>query len=237
VVNDLAGAAFGSAGERCMALPVVVPVGEDTANALREKLIPAIEGLRVGVSTDPEAHYGPVVSKAHRERIEQYIQMGIDEGSELVVDGRGFSLQGHEEGFFIGPTFFDHVTPDMKSYQDEIFGPVLQMVRAKDFEEAVRLPSSHEYGNGVAIFTRNGHAAREFTARVNVGMVGVNVPIPVPVSYHSFGGWKRSGFGDIGQYGQEGMRFWTKTKVVTQRWPDGIVDAGDKAAFHIPTFG
>jgi malonate-semialdehyde dehydrogenase (acetylating)/methylmalonate-semialdehyde dehydrogenase len=236
VVNDLAGAAFGSAGERCMALPVVVPVGDETADKLREKLIPAIQKLRVGVSTDSEAHYGPVVSQAHREKIEHYIQMGIDEGAELVVDGRNFTLQGHEKGFFIGPTFFDRVTPDMQSYKDEIFGPVLQMVRAKDFDEAVRLPSSHEYGNGVAIFTRNGHAAREFTARVNVGMVGVNIPIPVPVSYHSFGGWKRSGFGDIGQYGQEGIRFWTKNKVVTQRWPDGIADADDKSAFHIPTF-
>jgi malonate-semialdehyde dehydrogenase (acetylating) / methylmalonate-semialdehyde dehydrogenase len=237
VVNDLTGAAFGSAGERCMALPVVVPVGEETANALREKLIPAIAKLRVGVSTDPEAHYGPVVTKAHKERVENYIQMAIDEGSELVVDGRGFKLQGHEEGFFIGPTFFDHVKPTMRTYKEEIFGPVLQMVRAKDFEEAVRLPSEHEYGNGVAIFTRNGHAAREFTARVNVGMVGVNVPIPVPVSYHSFGGWKRSGFGDTNQYGMEGMKFWTKNKIVTQRWPDGFVDgAGDKAAFHIPTF-
>jgi malonate-semialdehyde dehydrogenase (acetylating)/methylmalonate-semialdehyde dehydrogenase len=237
VVNDLTGAAFGSAGERCMALPVVVPVGDETADALRAKLIPAIEKLRVGVSTDPEAHYGPVVSKAHKERIEGYIQMGVDEGAELVVDGRGFKLQGHEDGFFVGPTLFDHVKPTMKTYKDEIFGPVLQIVRAKDFEEAVRLPSEHEYGNGVAIFTRNGHAAREFAARVNVGMVGVNVPIPVPVSYHSFGGWKRSGFGDINQYGMEGVRFWTKNKVVTQRWPDGFVDgAGDQAAFHIPTF-
>jgi len=237
VVNDLTGAAFGSAGERCMALPVVVPVGEETADALRAKLIPAIDKLRVGVSTDPEAHYGPVVSKAHKERIEGYIQMGVDEGAELVVDGRGFKLQGHEDGFFVGPTLFDHVKPTMKTYKDEIFGPVLQMVRAKDFDEAVRLPSEHEYGNGVAIFTRNGHAAREFAARVNVGMVGVNVPIPVPVSYHSFGGWKRSGFGDINQYGMEGVRFWTKNKVVTQRWPDGFVDgAGDQAAFHIPTF-
>jgi malonate-semialdehyde dehydrogenase (acetylating)/methylmalonate-semialdehyde dehydrogenase len=237
VVNDVTGAAFGSAGERCMALPVVVPVGDETADKLRQKLIPAIEKLRVGVSTDPDAHYGPVVSKAHKERIENYIQMCIDEGGELVVDGRGFKLQGHEKGFFIGPTFFDHVKPSFRSYKEEIFGPVLQMVRAKDFDEAVRLPSSHEYGNGVAIFTRNGHAAREFTARVNVGMVGVNVPIPVPVSYHSFGGWKRSGFGDIGQYGQEGIRFWTKNKVVTQRWPDGFADADDKSAFHIPTFG
>ena len=235
VVGDLAGAAFGSAGERCMALPVVVPVGHDTAEALREKLVPAIEALRVGVSTDPEAHYGPVVSKAHKERIETYIQMGIDEGAELVVDGRGFTLQGHEDGFFVGPTLFDHVKPTMKTYRDEIFGPVLQIVRAKDFEEALKLPSAHDYGNGVAIFTRNGHAAREFTARVNVGMVGINVPIPVPVSYHSFGGWKRSGFGDIGQYGQEGLRFWTKTKVVTQRWPDG--GAHGESAFIIPTFG
>lgn len=234
VVNDLTGAAFGSAGERCMALPVVVPVGEETANALRAKLIPAIEKLRVGVSTDPEAHYGPVVSKAHKERIENYIQMGVDEGAELVVDGRGFKLQGHEEGFFVGPTLFDHVTPDMKTYKDEIFGPVLQIVRARDFDEAVRLPSEHEYGNGVALFTRNGHAAREFTARVNVGMVGINVPIPVPVSYHSFGGWKRSGFGDINQYGMEGVRFWTKTKVVTQRWPDG--GSHGESAFIIPTF-
>ena len=235
VVNDIAGAAFGSAGERCMALPVVVPVGEKTADNLREKLIPAIEGLRVGVSTDAEAHYGPVVNAAHRQRIENYIQMCADEGGELVVDGRGFRLQGHEEGFFIGPTFFDHVKPSFKSYQDEIFGPVLQMVRAKDFEEAVRLPSEHEYGNGVAIFTRNGHAAREFAARVNVGMVGINVPIPVPVAYHTFGGWKRSGFGDIDQHGPEGVRFWTKNKKITQRWPDGSVTGEN--AFVIPTMG
>ncbi|MEO5774232.1 MAG: CoA-acylating methylmalonate-semialdehyde dehydrogenase [Sphingomicrobium sp.] len=235
VVNDLAGAAFGSAGERCMALPVVVPVGDKTADALREKLIPAIEGLRVGVSTDPEAHYGPVVNAAHKKRVEDYIQMCADEGGELVVDGRGFTLQGHENGWFIGPTLFDHVKPHFRSYQEEIFGPVLQMVRAADFEEAVRLPSEHQYGNGVAIFTRNGHAAREFAARVNVGMVGINVPIPVPVAYHSFGGWKRSGFGDINQHGMEGVRFWTKTKTVTQRWPDGSVTGEN--AFVIPTMG
>jgi malonate-semialdehyde dehydrogenase (acetylating)/methylmalonate-semialdehyde dehydrogenase len=235
VVNDLSGAAFGSAGERCMALPVVVPVGEQTANNLREKLIPAINALRVGVSTDAEAHYGPVVTAAHRQRIESYIQMCADEGGELVVDGRGFSLQGHEEGFFIGPTFFDHVKPNFRSYQEEIFGPVLQMVRADSFDEAVRLPSEHQYGNGVAIFTRNGHAAREFAARVNVGMVGVNVPIPVPVAYHTFGGWKRSGFGDINQHGMEGVRFFTKTKTVTQRWPDGSVTGEN--AFVIPTMG
>jgi malonate-semialdehyde dehydrogenase (acetylating)/methylmalonate-semialdehyde dehydrogenase len=235
VVNDLAGAAFGSAGERCMALPVVVPIGNETADALREKLIPAIEGLRVGVSTDPDAHYGPVVNAAHKARVEDYIQMCADEGGELVVDGRGFTLQGHENGWFIGPTLFDHVKPHFRSYQEEIFGPVLQMVRAADFDEAVRLPSEHQYGNGVAIFTRNGHAAREFAARVNVGMVGINVPIPVPVAYHSFGGWKRSGFGDINQHGMEGVRFWTKTKTITQRWPDGSV-AGENA-FVIPTMG
>lgn len=236
VVNDLAGAAFGSAGERCMALPVVVPVGDKTADALREKMIPAINALRVGISTGSEAHYGPVVTAAHRDRIESYIQMGQDEGAELVVDGRGFKLQGHEEGFFIGPTLFDHVKPQMRSYQEEIFGPVLQIVRADSFEEAVRLPSEHQYGNGVALFTRNGHAAREFAHRVQVGMVGINVPIPVPVAYHSFGGWKRSGFGDINQHGMEGVRFWTKTKTVTQRWPDGS-GTGNENAFVIPTMG
>ena len=235
VVKDLSGAAFGSAGERCMALPVVVPVGEKTANELREALLPAIAGLRVGVSTDDEAHYGPVVNAAHKQRVENWIQTGVDEGAELVVDGRGFSLQGHERGFFIGPSLFDHVKTSMKSYQEEIFGPVLQIVRAPDFETAVRLPSEHQYGNGVAIFTRNGHAAREFAARVNVGMVGINVPIPVPVAYHSFGGWKRSAFGDINQHGMEGVRFWTKTKTITQRWPDGSADGGN--AFVIPTMG
>ncbi|MGV3512518.1 MAG: CoA-acylating methylmalonate-semialdehyde dehydrogenase [Novosphingobium sp.] len=235
VVNDLCGAAFGSAGERCMALPVVVPVGEDTANKLRAKLIPAIEALRVGVSTDPEAHYGPVVTQAHKEKVEGWIGKCIEEGGELVVDGRGFTLQGHEEGFFVGPTLIDHVTPDMDSYHNEIFGPVLQIVRAKDFEEAVALPSKHQYGNGVAIFTRNGHAAREFAARVNVGMVGINVPIPVPVAYHTFGGWKRSAFGDTNQHGMEGVKFWTKVKTITQRWPDGSPDGGN--AFVIPTMG
>ncbi len=235
VVNDLAGAAFGSAGERCMALPVVVPVGDKTAEALRAKLLPAIEALRVGVSTDAGAHYGPVVTAAHKAKIESYIQMGVDEGAELVVDGRGFSLQGHEQGFFVGPTLFDRVTPQMQSYQEEIFGPVLQIVRAPDFETALRLPSDHQYGNGVAIFTRDGDAAREFAARVNVGMVGINVPIPVPVAYHTFGGWKRSAFGDTNQHGMEGIKFFTKVKTVTQRWPDGSPDGGN--AFVIPTMG
>lgn len=235
VVNDLTGAAFGSAGERCMALPVVVPVGEDTAERLRAKLIPAIEALRVGVSTDEEAHYGPVVTQAHKDKVEGWIAKCAEEGAELVVDGRGFTLQGHEKGFFVGPTLFDHVTPDMESYKEEIFGPVLQIVRAPDFETALALPSKHQYGNGVAIFTRNGHAAREFAARVNVGMVGINVPIPVPVAYHSFGGWKRSAFGDTNQHGMEGVKFWTKVKTVTARWPDGSLDGGN--AFVIPTMG
>jgi malonate-semialdehyde dehydrogenase (acetylating) / methylmalonate-semialdehyde dehydrogenase len=240
VVHDLSGAAFGSAGERCMALPVVVPVGEKTAIALREKMIPAMTALRIGVSTDSDAHYGPVVNAAHKARVEGWIQKGVDEGAELVVDGRGFKLQGHEEGFFIGPSLFDHVTADMESYKEEIFGPVLQIVRAPDFETALRLPSEHQYGNGVAIFTRNGHAAREFAARVNVGMVGINVPIPVPVAYHSFGGWKRSAFGDTNQHGMEGVKFWTKIKTITQRWPDGGAKGlgGDGAnAFVIPTMG
>ena len=235
VVNDLTGAAFGSAGERCMALPVVVPVGDETADRLREKLIPAMEALKVGISTDPDAHYGPVVTAAHKAKVEGWIQKCADEGAELVVDGRGFKLQGYEDGYFMGPSLFDHVTPDMESYKEEIFGPVLQMVRAKDFEEAVSLPSKHQYGNGVAIFTRNGHAAREFAARVNVGMVGINVPIPVPVAYHTFGGWKRSAFGDTNQHGMEGVKFWTKVKTVTARWPDGSPDGGN--AFVIPTMG
>ncbi len=235
VVNDLSGAAFGSAGERCMALPVVVPVGHDTAERLKEKLIPAIHALNVGVSNDPDAHYGPVVTPEHKARVEGWIDTAEKEGGEIVVDGRGFTLQGHEKGFFVGPTLIDHVTIDMESYKEEIFGPVLQIVRAESFEDAVRLPSDHQYGNGVAIFTRNGHAAREFASRVNVGMVGINVPIPVPVSYHSFGGWKRSGFGDTDQYGTEGLKFWTKVKKVTQRWPDGGGDGNN--AFIIPTMG
>jgi malonate-semialdehyde dehydrogenase (acetylating)/methylmalonate-semialdehyde dehydrogenase len=232
-VADIVGAAYGSAGERCMALPVVVPVGEKTAIALREKLVTAIDGLRVGISTDKDAHYGPVVSGAHKARIESYIQMGVDEGSELVVDGRGFTLQGHEDGFFVGPTLFDHVKPTMRSYQDEIFGPVLQMVRAETLAEGIALASRHQYGNGVAIFTRNGDAAREFADQVEIGMVGINVPIPVPVAYHSFGGWKRSGFGDLNQYGLDGVRFYTRTKTVTQRWPKGgaVLDQ----SFIIPT--
>ncbi len=232
-VADIMGAAYGSAGERCMALPVLVAVGDKTADIMREKLIEAIGKLRVGISSDEDAHFGPVVSAAHKARIEDYIQMGIDEGADLVLDGRGFTLQGHEDGFFVGPTLFDHVRPDMKSYQDEIFGPVLQIMRADSFEEALAWPSQHQYGNGVAIFTRNGDAAREFAEQVEVGMVGINVPIPVPVAYHSFGGWKRSGFGDLNQYGMDGVRFYTRTKTVTQRWPKG--GAVTDQSFIIPT--
>ncbi|MEO9131610.1 MAG: CoA-acylating methylmalonate-semialdehyde dehydrogenase, partial [Sphingomonas sp.] len=234
-VADIIGAAYGSAGERCMALPVVVPVGEATAERLREKLIGAIADLRVGVPTDPDAHYGPVVSAQHKARIEAYIQMAVDEGAELVVDGRGLSLQGYEHGYFMGPTLLDRVTPEMQSYQEEIFGPVLQILRAATFEEAVSYPTNHQYGNGVAIFTRNGDFARIFASSVEVGMVGINVPIPVPVAYHSFGGWKRSGFGDLNQYGMDGIRFYTRTKTITQRWPSGgaVLDQ----SFVIPTMG
>jgi malonate-semialdehyde dehydrogenase (acetylating) / methylmalonate-semialdehyde dehydrogenase len=231
-VKDITGAAFGSAGERCMALPVVVPVGAKTAEAFREKMLAEIETLKVGISTDASAQYGPVVSEVHRRRISDYIQLGVDEGAELIVDGRDFSLQGYEKGFFIGPSMFDHVKPDMRTYQDEIFGPVLQMVRAESFEEAVALPSNHQYGNGVAIFTRNGRAAREFASQVQVGMVGINVPIPVPVAYHTFGGWKRSAFGDTNQHGMEGVKFYTKVKTITARWPEG---ATEDSAFVIPT--
>ncbi len=232
-VKDILGAAFGSAGERCMALPVVVPVGEGTAERFLEKMLPAIEKMKVGVSEDPDADYGPVVTSVHRDSIKAQVTKAVKEGAQLLVDGRDFSLQGYEDGFFIGPSLLDNVTPDMETYQDEIFGPVLQIVRANTFEEALRLPSEHQYGNGVAIFTQNGRVAREFADRVEVGMVGINVPIPVPVAYHSFGGWKRSAFGDANQYGMEGLRFYTKVKTVTQRWPEGETE---DSAFIIPTF-
>jgi malonate-semialdehyde dehydrogenase (acetylating)/methylmalonate-semialdehyde dehydrogenase len=236
VIKDLSGAAYGSAGERCMALPVVVPVGTKTADELRERMVAEIPTLRVGISTDSGAHYGPVVTAQHKARVEGWIETGVREGAELVVDGRGFTLQGHEKGYFIGPSLFDHVTPEMESYKEEIFGPVLQIVRAASFEEALALPSKHQYGNGVAIFTQNGRAARDFAARVNVGMVGINVPIPVPVAYHTFGGWKRSAFGDTNQHGMEGVKFWTKVKTVTARWPDSALEHAD-SSFVIPTMG
>jgi malonate-semialdehyde dehydrogenase (acetylating) / methylmalonate-semialdehyde dehydrogenase len=233
VVHDVMGAAFGSAGERCMALPVIVPVGQTTAEALRERLIKAIAEVRVGSGFDDGVQMGPVITSEHKAKIERYIQLAVDEGAELVIDGRTCSVAGLEGGFFVGPTLIDHATPTMKSYQDEIFGPVLQIVRAQTFEEAIRLPSEHYQGNGVAIFTRNGDAAQRFVSEVEVGMVGVNVPIPVPVSYHSFGGWKASTFGDLNQYGEDSIRFFTRTKVVTQRWPRGGVLADQ--SFIMPT--
>jgi malonate-semialdehyde dehydrogenase (acetylating)/methylmalonate-semialdehyde dehydrogenase len=239
VVDALIGAGYGSAGERCMAITVAVPVGEQTADRLRARLVERINNLRVGHSLDPKADYGPLVTAAALKRVHDYIDAGVSAGAEAVVDGRDrasddlqfgdASLQG---GFFIGPTLFDHVTPERSIYTDEIFGPVLCMVRAHDYEEALRLPSEHEYGNGVAIFTRDGDTARDFTSRVQVGMVGVNVPIPVPVAYHSFGGWKRSGFGDLNQHGPASIQFYTKVKTVTSRWPSGIKDG---AEFVIPT--
>ena len=231
-VKDIVGAAYGSAGERCMALPVAVTVGQKTGDEFVERMLEAAQGLKVGTSTDAEAHYGPVVSAAHKAKVEDYIRMGVEEGADLLLDGRNHTLQGYENGFFVGPTLFDNVRPEMTSYKEEIFGPVLQVVRTDCLEAAAALPSNHQYGNGVAIFTSNGRVAREFAAQVNVGMVGVNVPIPVPVSYHTFGGWKRSAFGDTNQHGPEGVRFWTKIKTVTQRWPEG--DIGDQA-FIIPT--
>ncbi|MFN3958610.1 MAG: CoA-acylating methylmalonate-semialdehyde dehydrogenase [Parvularculaceae bacterium] len=233
VVNQLIGSAYGSAGERCMATPVAVPVGEKTADTLVSMLKPRVESLRIGPSLSEDSDLGPLVTAVHKKRVEGYIEMAINEGQTPIVDGRGFTLQGYEKGFFLGGTLLDHAQPHHKSYMDEIFGPVLQIVRAKNFEEAVALPSKHQYGNGVAIFTRSGAAAREFARVVNVGMVGVNVPIPVPVAYHTFGGWKRSGFGDTNQHGPEGIRFWTKIKTVTARWPDDV----QGSEFVIPTMG
>jgi malonate-semialdehyde dehydrogenase (acetylating)/methylmalonate-semialdehyde dehydrogenase len=231
-VDALIGAGYGSAGERCMAISVAVPVGEKAADALMKKLVPRVESLKIGPSTDAQADYGPVVTKAHLNKIKDYVDIGVKEGAKLVVDGRNFKLQGYENGNFMGGCLFDHVKPDMKIYKEEIFGPVLSVVRAKDYEEAIRLPTEHEYGNGVAIFTRDGDTARDFAARVQVGMVGINFAIPVPLSYYTFGGWKRSGFGDLNQHGPDSIRFYTKTKTVTARWPSGTKEG---AEFVIPT--
>jgi len=229
--DALMGAGYGSAGERCMAISVAVPVGEKTADALVERLKPRVESLRIGPSTDPDADMGPLVTKDAQQRVLGYIDKGVEEGAELVVDGRGFSLQGYEDGYFVGGTLFDRVTTDMTIYREEIFGPVLSVVRAKTYDEAVHMIDAHEYGNGTAIFTRDGDTARDFCDRIEVGMVGVNVPIPVPVAYHSFGGWKRSLFGDHSIYGPEGVRFYTRLKTITSRWPEGIKDG---AVFTFP---
>lgn len=232
VADALIGAGYGSAGERCMAISVAVPVGEETADALAAKLTERVRDLRVGPSLDGDVDYGPLVTRAAVERVEGYIQQGVDEGATLLADGRGLVVDGYENGFYLGPTLFDHVTTDMAIYREEIFGPVLVIARAHDYEEALRMASEHEFGNGVGIFTRDGDAARDFAARVNVGMVGVNVPIPVPIAYFTFGGWKNSGFGDLNQHGADGFRFYTKTKTVTSRWPSGIREG---ASFVIPT--
>ena len=231
-VDALIGAGYGSAGERCMAVSVAVPVGKTTADRLMEKLIPRVESLKIGTSVDPSADYGPLVTREAVEKVKSYIDIGVKEGATLAVDGRGFKMQGYENGFYLGGSLFDNVTKDMRIYKEEIFGPVLSVVRAKDYHEALALPSDHDYGNGVAIFTRDGDAARDFAAKVNVGMVGVNVPIPVPIAYYTFGGWKKSGFGDLNQHGPDSVRFYTKTKTVTSRWPSGVKDG---AEFSIPT--
>ncbi|MYF90181.1 MAG: CoA-acylating methylmalonate-semialdehyde dehydrogenase [Boseongicola sp. SB0676_bin_33] len=222
VTDALIGSAYGSAGERCMAISVAVPVGEKTADRLVAALEPRVRALKVAPYTDPESELGPVISKQSYNRIHHLIEQGLEEGAGLVVDGRDISLQGYEDGYFIGGCLFDNVSTDMSIYKEEIFGPVLSVVRAKGYEEAVQMINDHEYGNGAAIFTRDGDAARDFWARARIGMVGVNVPIPVPVAYHSFGGWKRSLFGDHHIHGMEGVRFYTRLKTMTARWPSGI---------------
>ena len=231
-VDALMGAAYGSAGERCMAVSVAVPVGEETADALIDKLAPRIRQLRIGPGTEAGAEMGPLVTGEHLAKVRGYVDTGVSEGAKLVVDGRDFRMQGYENGFFIGGCLFDQVTEDMRIYKEEIFGPVLSVVRKPDYKSAVDIINSHEFGNGTAIFTRDGDAARDFAARCQIGMVGVNVPIPVPVAYHTFGGWKRSGFGDLNQHGPASIQFYTKVKTVTERWPSGIRDG---AEFVIPT--
>ncbi len=221
--DALVGAGYGAAGERCMAISVAVPVGDETADRLIAKLIPRIEKLKVGPYTGGnDVDYGPVVTAAAKANILRLVESGVAAGAKLVVDGRGFKLQGYEDGFFVGPHLFDHVTPDMEIYRKEIFGPVLSTVRAQSYEEALKLAMDHEYGNGTAIFTRDGDTARDFAHRVNVGMIGINVPIPVPLAYHTFGGWKKSVFGDLNQHGPDSFRFYTRTKTITSRWPSGL---------------
>jgi len=230
--DALLGAGYGAAGERCMAISVAIPVGEETADKLIEKLIPRIETLKVGPYTaGNDVDYGPVITSAAKENILKLVQSGIDQGAKLVVDGRDFNLQGYEDGFFVGPHLFDNVTSDMDIYTKEIFGPVLSTIRAKTYEEAIGYAMDHEYGNGTAIYTRDGDTARDFANRINVGMVGINVPIPVPLAYHTFGGWKKSVFGDLNQHGPDAFKFYTRTKTVTARWPSGIKEGGE---FSIP---
>ena len=230
--DALVGAGYGAAGERCMAISVAVPVGAETADKLIEKLVPRIEALKVGPYTSgDDVDFGPVITAASKANIENLVQSGIDQGANLVVDGRNFKLQGYENGFFVGAHLFDNVTTDMDIYKKEIFGPVLSTVRAKSYDEAINMAINHEYGNGTSIFTRDGDTARDFANRINIGMVGVNVPIPVPLAYHTFGGWKKSMFGDLNQHGTDAFKFFTRTKTVTSRWPSGIKEGGE---FSIP---
>jgi malonate-semialdehyde dehydrogenase (acetylating)/methylmalonate-semialdehyde dehydrogenase len=226
--DALVGAGYGAAGERCMAISVAVPVGDETADRLIEKLVPRIEKLKVGPYTaGDDVDYGPLVTGQARSRVLGLVESGISQGAQLVVDGRNFKLQGYEDGFFVGPHLFDRVTPEMDIYKQEIFGPVLSTVRTGSYEEALKLAMDHEMGNGTAIFTRDGDAARDFANRINIGMVGINVPIPVPLAYHTFGGWKKSGFGDLNQHGPDAFKFYTRTKTVTARWPSGIKEGGE----------
>jgi malonate-semialdehyde dehydrogenase (acetylating)/methylmalonate-semialdehyde dehydrogenase len=230
-VDALMGAAYGAAGERCMAISVAVPVGQKTADTLIEKLTPRVRGLKIGPGSDLEAEMGPLVTKVHRDRVHGYIDAGVAEGAKLVVDGRDFKMQGYENGYFLGGSLFDNVTTDMKIYKEEIFGPVLSVVRSPDYDTAAKMINENEFGNGTSIFTRDGDAAREFAHRIQVGMVGINVPIPIPMAYHSFGGWKASFFGDHDMHGPEGIRFYTKLKTITSRWPLGVASG---AEFAIP---
>lgn len=232
-VNALMGAAYGSCGERCMAIPLVVAIGDDTADKVVEALKVEIAKMKVGPGTDDRNDMGPLVTRQHYERVKAYVDSGVAEGATLVVDGRTVQVAGHEEGYFLGACLFDHVKPGMKIYQEEIFGPVLGVVRVASLQQAMDLIDAHEYGNGTCIFTRDGEAARYFTDHIQVGMVGVNVPLPVPVAYHSFGGWKRSLFGDLHAYGPDAVRFYTKRKTITQRWPSAGVREG--AVFSFPS--
>ncbi len=233
--DALIGAGYGAAGERCMAVSVAVPVGEETADRLVEKLIPRVESLKIGpYSAGEDVDFGPLVTAEALTRVKGLVDRGVAEGAQLLVDGRDFRLQGYEGGYFMGGCLFDRVTRDMDIYRTEIFGPVLSVVRAQSYEEGLKLAMDHEYGNGAAIFTRDGDAARDFASRINIGMVGVNVPIPVPLAYHSFGGWKKSMFGDLNQHGPDAFRFYTRTKTITARWPSGVKDGAD---FSLPTMG
>ena len=230
--DALMGAAYGSAGERCMAISVAVAVGDETADSLIEALVPLLENLRVAPGNAAGAEMGPLITREHRDKVKGYVDSGVEEGAKLLVDGRDITIEGHENGFFLGGCLFDEVTADMRIYKEEIFGPVLCVVRVADFETALKMVDDHEFGNGTAIFTRDGDTARTYASRVKAGMVGINVPIPVPMAFHSFGGWKHSLFGDIHIHGMEGIRFYTRLKTITSRWPTGIRSGAD---FHMPT--